>query len=85
MELDHSPDWAPLEALRPNVVMDDWMWMSRVDINGTVVEQYKHYYTRRYLNLDQAGHAYRLAWNGSGVLINAEQIPVDEAIRQALA
>lgn len=85
-DLDQStPDWAPLEALQPNIVMDDWMWMGRTDVNGTTLEQYKHSDTRRYLILDHDGHAYRLAWNGSGELINAAQIPLDEALQLALS
>jgi hypothetical protein len=59
-------DWAPLErfitaALSHGVHLDDgeFMWMGRCVLdNQTVVHLYKHVTTRRYLNLDAAGHTY---------------------------
>jgi hypothetical protein len=61
--------WAPLDAVRRAVVatpryrffdIDDFMLMGGIDRRPRPrVLLYKHYYTRRYLNLDDAGHAYR--------------------------
>ena len=62
-------NWSPLERLqqasatRPahgiSVNADDFMWMGAVEVDGVRVELYKHIDTRRYLNLDDGGHAYR--------------------------
>ena len=39
---------------------DDFMWMGRVTAaSGVELELYKHHQTRHYLNVDDAGHAYR--------------------------
>lgn len=52
------PDWRPLIALAPDEV-PDFMWMFRDFLaNGTVVEAYKHTWTRHYLHLDSSGGAY---------------------------
>ncbi|MEU7631750.1 hypothetical protein AB0C34_17430 [Nocardia sp. NPDC049220] len=42
-------------------LLDDLMYMSSIDINGRTVYQYKHCDTRRYLNLDMTGQAWRIA------------------------
>lgn len=53
-----GPDWRPLLDFVPDEV-PEFMWMFRVDlIDGTVVEAYKHSWTRRYLHLDRCGRAY---------------------------
>ena len=64
-----GPDWRPLEALSslvrqradlPHFHPGEFMYMAAV--RGTdldlVVHLYKHVDTRRYLNLDDVGHAY---------------------------
>jgi hypothetical protein len=57
---DHRPDWRPLVGLSPDDV-PDFMWMHRVDlVDGTVVEAYKHWSTRRYIYLDATGRGYEL-------------------------
>ena len=64
------PAWVePLEAvaravagdpLYPFFDTDDFMIMARLLRRPRPsIVLYKHYYTRRYLNLDDAGHAYR--------------------------
>jgi hypothetical protein len=66
----HDPDhldWVPLErfcatAARHGIRLraDEFMWMGRCELDGgAVVHLYKHADTRRYLNLDTAGHTYR--------------------------
>jgi hypothetical protein len=52
------PDWRPLIAFAPDEV-PDFMWMFRDFLeDGTVVEAYKHTWTRQYLHLDSSGGAY---------------------------
>ena len=77
VSLDHdesSLDWGPLERLagvvssaRRGVVLDadDFMWMGRGELDdGTLLHLYKHRDTRRYLNLDGSGHAWRYDHGG---------------------
>jgi hypothetical protein len=55
---DSVPDWRPLFGLSPSDV-GDFMWMYRVDlVDGTVVEAYKHWRTRKYVYLDASGRGY---------------------------
>ena len=65
---DPPVDWGPLErfcelaAARGIIGLDpdDFMWMGRhTSPAGVPVEVYKHIDTRRQLNLDARGHAYR--------------------------
>lgn len=52
------PDWRPLLDFAPDEI-SEFMWMYRVDLgDGTVVEAYKHSWTRQYLHLDSQGRAY---------------------------
>ncbi len=50
-----EPIWDPLlEALPEDI--DDFMWMGEVRLtDGTQIQLYKHYWTRRYLLLDLGG------------------------------
>jgi hypothetical protein len=50
-----EPIWEPLlEVLLEDV--DDFMWMGEVELtDGTQIQLYKHYWTRRYLLLDLGG------------------------------
>lgn len=65
---DDHLDWEPLEMLmratsaRHRAVMNgDFMWMGAVDlVDGRRIHQYKHEQTRRYLRLDEQGHAVQL-------------------------
>lgn len=62
------PEWGPLEQLArvlaaspmdPVIDPDDFMYVWRVEARGRpAIHLYKHIDTRRYLNLDDAGHAY---------------------------
>lgn len=92
-----APNWGPLEtALRPEMPVEDWMWMCTVEVDGVRIEQYKHIDTRRYLNLDEDGCAYRVTYTGpdwtpwDGTPIppqtgHAERISLDEALDHALS
>ncbi len=62
---DHDPgsNWVALErfsaASRLRLDPAEFMWMGAVTLgDGRVVHAYKHIHTRRYLDLDGAGHAY---------------------------
>jgi hypothetical protein len=66
----HDPqdvNWLPLERFVAVAVShgihidaDDFMWMGRCTLaSDAIVHLYKHVDTRRYLNLDAAGHTYR--------------------------
>lgn len=77
-----SPNWGPLEAAVPPDQMGEWMWMGMVKHDGRTIEQYKHRDSRRYVNIDQDGKAWRLRFTGSDTP-SAEQVPLAEAIAEA--
>lgn len=52
------------------------MWMGSTELHGVAVQQYKHIDTRRYLVLDEAGHAY----DGKGRRHSDARSAVDAAI-----
>jgi hypothetical protein len=53
-----DPEWEPLLKLAPEVI-DDFMWMFEAELeDGHRVQAYKHYWTRRYLHLDEIGRAF---------------------------
>lgn len=53
-----QPVWEPLLELA-RIYVDEFMWMCEVELdNGTRLQAYKHYWTRRYLHLDGEGHAW---------------------------
>lgn len=64
-----EPDWRPLEAVArlsratdelPSIKTCDFMYMDCVaELRPGRIHLYKHVETRRYLNLDDGGHAYR--------------------------
>jgi hypothetical protein len=66
-----EPCWAPLEQVAeltivsPDLRVIDpghFMYMARLESAGRPdLNLYKHFYTRCYLNLDDAGHAYAFA------------------------
>lgn len=76
--LGGDPNWGPLEAALPLAWCGGFMWMSRVEQDGVVIELYKHGITRSYLNLDSTGGAYR--FNGAGY----DPIDLEEGIEDAL-
>lgn len=73
-EHDRERDWLPLErfaeaSLRSGSQLsaDDFMWMGAAEFaDGRVVHSYKHIDTRRYLHLDDGGHAYRYISSAEG-------------------
>jgi hypothetical protein len=53
-----EPIWDPLLELLPEDI-EDFMWMGEVVLtDGTQVQLYKHYWTRRYLPLDLGGRTF---------------------------
>lgn len=72
--LGDDPDWGPLEAALPARWCGGFMWMNRIDHDGVVVELYKHGITRRYLNLDHDGGAWRHTDQG------LEPVPLADAV-----
>ena len=53
-----TPEWEPLLNLAPDHVVD-FMWMGTVRlVDGTRLQVYKHYWTRRYLHLAADGRAF---------------------------
>ena len=58
MALERFADLATRSGI--TVSADDFMWMGAAEFNdGRTVHSYKHVDTRRYLHLDQSGHAYQ--------------------------
>jgi hypothetical protein len=57
--LGDDPDWGPLEEAIPREWCGGFMWMARIEEDGVAIELYKHGITRRYLNLDHSGRAWR--------------------------
>jgi hypothetical protein len=59
--MTHSdePDWRPLLDLVGEEVAGDFMWMFEVELaNGTRLQAYKHWHTRRYVHLDPGCQAF---------------------------
>lgn len=53
-----EPKWEPLLHLA-RIYVDELMWMCEVELKGgTRLQVYKHYWTRRYLQLDSDGNAF---------------------------
>lgn len=88
------PVWAPLETLArvcarrsalPPLCVSKFMYMGRLRANGRDdVHLYKHVDTRRYLNIDRLGHAYRYA--GGDVRCRYEALDgVATALRHVLS
>ena len=50
-----DPVWDPILELFPEDI-DDFMWMGEVLLtDGTQIQLYKHYWTRRYVRVDLGG------------------------------
>lgn len=69
----HEPDWQPLE----DTLLGDFMFMGYSD----GIRMYKHRYTRRCLNLDADGRAYRYR----GEKRRYEQTPLEDGTGHAFA
>ena len=73
-EHDREHDWAALERFADlatraghSIVAGDFMWIGAAEFhNGRTIHSYKHIDTRRYLHLDDAGHAYRFLSRAEG-------------------
>lgn len=80
-----APNWAPLEL----AALDQcpyFMHMCRLTgTDGRTVEQYKHIDTRRYLNLDDSGRAYRVTVTGGPDGMTVEPIEFADALAYALS
>jgi hypothetical protein len=86
LDLDAPPAWASLERLAelcsahpalPPLTPDAFMYMGRLVAAGRpAVYMYKHVDSRRYLNLDAGGHAFRTAaWDDPDGAATAECLP----------
>jgi hypothetical protein len=72
LKLDGLPDWRPLLEFAPEEIRD-FMWMYRLDLeDGTVVEAYKHYYSRGYLHLAADGRAF--GWVGESLYEEVDRV-----------
>lgn len=69
-----EPDWEPLESVLPYEWCGQFMFMGYSD----EIRLYKNGFTRRYLNLDPNGKAYRYT-----PLSTYEELPLIEAIEYA--
>lgn len=78
IEYPKEPMWKPLEEAIGRSQCREFMFMGQVILpkedDSATIFLYKHIRTRRYLNVDQDGRAYR--FTGDGYL----PIPLDEAI-----
>jgi len=72
-----DPDWGPLKALlASDELCDYFMWMGDVQLeDGTILNEYKHRWTRRYLHLTHDRRAFSYAGNDS-----YEQLPLYVAV-----
>jgi len=76
------PDWRPLIQFAPDEV-PDFMWMFRDFLeDGSVVEAYKHTWTRQYLHLDEEGRAY--VFLGGGRDASYEEVDRDALLEDVL-
>jgi len=55
-----EPDWGPLEnVLSSDELCAHFMWMGDIELeDGTIVNEYKHRWTRQYLHLADDGRAF---------------------------
>jgi hypothetical protein len=54
-----EPEWEPLERLIGMRLSDWFMWMGEVELeDGTLVQMYKHQWTRRYIHLSEDHRAF---------------------------
>ena len=72
--LTGTPNWRPLESVLPMEWCGGFMWMQRVEKKEATIELYKHGITRRYLNLDEHDHAYKLT------NVGYRRVSIEEAI-----
>jgi hypothetical protein len=70
--------WQPVIAVAPEL-LNDLMYMTSVDYSGTVIRQYKHIDTRRYINLDATGQAWLVAVHADTGEVGAKRIDLATA------
>lgn len=58
-----EPNWAPLELVLPSRELEDFMYMGRAG----EIELYKHWLTRRYLNISADGQRFYCYSDGTYV------------------
>jgi hypothetical protein len=58
-----KPDWGPLEDLLcSDALCAHFMWMGDIELeDGTIVNEYKHRWTRQYLHLADDGRSFNYA------------------------
>jgi hypothetical protein len=53
-----EPNWEPILHLA-RIYVDEFMWMGEIELTGgTRLQAYKHYWTRRYIHLDDEANAF---------------------------
>jgi hypothetical protein len=86
---DDQPTWAPLERLRelasqrPDLSapeVESYMYMGAVvtEDRSVTIHLYKHQLTRHYLNVDEAGHAYRYAGSDDDEFVSCWYEPLPD-------
>jgi len=68
MTVPEAPNWDPLERLLPREECELFMYVGR---HGGI-ELYKHYYTRRYLNIAPTSDSFYQYLDGAYVEISQE-------------
>jgi hypothetical protein len=60
-----EPNWEPILHLA-RVYVEEFMWMGEIELTGgTRLQAYKHYWTRRYIYLDDEANAF--GYRGDGL------------------
>lgn len=61
-----KPDWGPLENLLcSDELCAHFMWMTDIELeDGTIVNEYKHRWTRQHLHLTDDGRSFNYAGQG---------------------
>lgn len=77
-----TPNWAPAEQYVPHHLLTELMWMGTERVGGRQIEQYKHDWTRRYINLDERGQAWDIAVHPRTGEVNGRRIPLATALDQ---
>ena len=69
-----EPNWMPLEDMQRLTELDPRLPILDADYfmyggaitqpRGPTIHLFKHYLSRRYINIDGSGHCHRYVWNG---------------------
>ena len=60
-DMPDTPEWGPAEKHVPHL-LPELMYMGRIADAEKTIHQYKHHFTRRYINLDDTGQAWRIEY-----------------------